>query len=79
MASEDDSAQVLDGVPEAIEKARVEHHGFHISGACLLVGRDYNRAYDCLNEKNPMELPKMDPQQLRLQNEGATGESEGLV
>ena len=78
VASVDDDAPLPDGVPEAIEKAWVAKHGFHLSGARLLVGSDYNRVYNCLNKKKPMELPKMDPQKFRLQNEGVTGESKGL-
>ena len=78
VATVDDDAPLPDGVPEAIEKAWVEKHGFHLSGARLLVGSDYNRVYNCLNKKKPMELPKMDPQRFRLQNEGVTGESKGL-
>ena len=77
-ASVDDDAPLPDGVPEAIEKAWVHKHGFHLSGARLLVGSDFNRVYNCLNKKKPMELPKMDPQKYRLQNEGVTGESKGL-
>ena len=79
VASVDDDAPLLDGAPEAIEKAWVDKYGFHLSGARLLVGSDYNRVYDCINKKSPMELPKMDPQKFRLQNEGVTGESKGLL
>ena len=78
IASVDDDAPLPNGVPEAIEKAWVSKHGFHFSGARLLVGSDYNRVYNCLNKKQPIELPKMDPQKYRLQNEGVTGESKGL-
>ena len=79
VANVDDDAPLPDGVPEAIEKAWVDKYGFHLSGARLLVGSDYNRVYNCLNKKKPMELPKMDPQKFRLQNEGVTGESKGLL
>ena len=78
IASVEDDAPLPEGVPESIEKAWMEKHGFHLSGARLLVGSDYNRVYNCLNKKRPMELPKMDPQKFRLQNEGVTGESKGL-
>ena len=74
----DDEAPLPEGVPEAIEKAWVGKYGFHLSGARLLIGSDYNRVYNCLNKKKPIELPKMNPEQFRLQNEGVTGESKGL-
>ena len=73
----DDETPLPQGVPEAIEKAWANKHGFHLSGARLLVGGDYNRIYNCL-QKRPIELPKMDPQKFRLQNEGVTGESKGF-
>ena len=76
--SNDDEAPLPDGVPEAVEKAWVAKHGFHLSGARLLIGGDYNRVYNCLNKKRPRELPKMDPEKYRLANEGVTGESKGM-
>ena len=78
VVSVEDDAPLPEGVPEAIEKAWVAKYGFHLSGARLLVGSDYNRVYNCLNKKKPMELPKIDPQKYRLQNEGVTGESKGF-
>ena len=44
----------------------------------LLIGGDFNRVYNCLNKKKPRELPKMDPENFRLVNEGVTGEAKGL-
>ena len=78
VAAQDDEQPLPEGVPEAIEAAWVKKHGFHFSGARLLVGGDYNRVYNCLMKKTPRELPKMDPEKFRLANEGATGESKGL-
>ena len=77
-ASFDDEAPIPDGVPEAIESAWIKRHGFHLAGARLLAGGDYNRIYNCLNKKNPRELPKMDPEKFRIQTEGITGESKGM-
>lgn len=74
----DDEEGLPEGVPEAIEKAWTKKHSFHLSGARLLIGGDYNRVYNCLNKKKPMDLPKMDPEKFRLANEGITGESKGL-
>ena len=66
VANVDDDAPLPDGVPEAIEKAWASKYGFHLSGARLLVGSDYNRVYNCLNKKKPMELPKMDPPEVQV-------------
>ena len=74
----DDEEGLPDGVPEAIEKAWIAKHSFHLSGARLLIGGDYNRVYNCLNKKKPIHLPKMDPEKFKLANEGITGESKGL-
>ena len=51
IASVDDDAPLPDGVPEAIEKAWVDKHGFHLSGARLLVGSGCSQAYKCFNQK----------------------------
>ena len=40
VASVDDDSPLPEGVPEAIGKAWVSKHGFHLSGARLLVGSD---------------------------------------
>ena len=74
----DDEEAIPEGVPEAIEKAWLAKHGFHLSGARLLIGGDFNRVYNCLNKKKLRELPKMNPEKFRLANEGVTGESKGL-
>ena len=74
----DDEEPIPEGVPEAIEKAWLSKHGFHLSGSRLLIGGDFNRVYNCLNKKKPRELPKMNPEKFRLANEGVTGESKGL-
>ena len=46
--AKDDEENLPDGVPEAIEAAWVKKHGFHLSGARMLIGGDFNRVYDCL-------------------------------
>ena len=74
----DDEEALPEGIPEAIEKAWAQRHSFHLSGARLLIGGDYNRVYNCLMKKKPKELPKMNPEKFRLANEGITGESKGL-
>ena len=74
----DDEEGLPEGVPEAIEAAWAKKHNFHLSGARLLIGGDYNRVYNCVMKKKPMELPKMNPEKYRLANEGITGESKGL-
>ena len=54
IAQADDDAPLPEGVPEAIEKAWAGKYGFHLSGARLLAGSDYNRVYNCLNKKRPI-------------------------
>ena len=76
--ADDLEAALPDGVPEQIEKNWVAKHGFHLSGARMLIGGDFNRIYNCLNRRRPRELPKMDPEKFRLANEGVTGESKGM-
>ena len=56
-AAQDDEQPLPEGMPEAIEAAWVKKHGFHLSGARLLVGGDYNRVYNCPMKKTPRELP----------------------
>ena len=73
-----DEENLPDAVPEAIEAAWIKKHHFHLSGARLLIGGDYNRVYNCLMKKRPRELPKMDPEKFRLANESVSGESKGL-
>ena len=67
-----------DGVPEAIEQAWAKRHNFNLSGHRILIGSDFNRIYNCLIKKRPREVPKMDPEKMRLTAEGITGESKGL-
>ena len=52
VSAPDDSAPLPEGVQEAIEVAWIKRHGFHLSGARLLIGSDDNRVYSCLNKKN---------------------------
>ena len=54
----DDEGNVPDGVPEAIEKAWIAKHSFHLPGSMLLIGGDYNRVYNCFMKKNRWNLQK---------------------
>ena len=47
----EDEDPLPEGVPEAIEKAWIAKHGFHLSGARFFSGGDYNRVYSCLMKK----------------------------
>ena len=78
-AVKDDEDNLPEGVPEAIEKAWLAKHGFHFNGSRLLIGGDCNRVYNGLMKKKPKTLPKMDPEKFKLTNEGAAGESRGLL
>jgi hypothetical protein len=78
VSQDNEEASLPEGVPEAIEAAWVKKHNFHLPGSRMLRGGDYNRVYNCLNKKKPVELPQMNPEKFRLQSEGVTGESKGL-
>ena len=75
----DDEENLPEGVPEQIERKWMDRHGFHLSGARLLAGGDYNRVYNCIVKKKPREIPKMDPEKFKLLSEGISGESKGLL
>ena len=74
----DDEEPLPDGVAEAIEGAWVKKYHFHLTGHQMLIGSDFNRIFNCIIKKKPREVPKMDPEKMRLTSEGISGESKGL-
>ena len=54
----DDEEPLPDGVAEAVEGAWSKKYNFHLTGARMLIGSDFNRIFNCSITKKPREVPK---------------------